>query len=189
MRVLTVGDAALLVEVADTAEAQAAYRRINARMGDGAVSTPRELVPAARTVLLDGLDDVESWRSVLVRELSGLDVSNEPTEDAGREVTIRVRYDGPDLEEVAAAWGCRVVEVVRRHLDARFTVAFCGFAPGFAYCTGDPALPDVPRRSDPAHQGARWFGRTGGALLRDLPATAARRLTAHRHHRGGAVRR
>lgn len=64
-------------------------------------------------------------------------------------MTLRVRYDGADLEEVAAAWGCGVDDVVRRHLDARFTVAFCGFAPGFAYCTSDPQLPDVPRRRDP----------------------------------------
>lgn len=148
MRVLTVGDAALLVEVADAAEVQAAYRRITALAGDPDVPTPREVVPAARTVLLEGLEDLESWRKVLVRELAGLQ-AKEPTDSSGRDVTLRVRYDGADLEEVAAAWGCDVDDVVRRHLDARFTVAFCGFAPGFAYCTSDPPLPDVPRRRDP----------------------------------------
>lgn len=56
MRVLTVGDAALLVEVADAAEVRAAYRRITALAGDPDVPTPREVVPAARTVLL------EAWR-------------------------------------------------------------------------------------------------------------------------------
>lgn len=149
MRVLPVGDAALLVEVADTAEVQAAYRRIRDLARDPALPTPREVVPAARTVLLEGLDDVESWRSALARELTHLETSSEPAGSSGREVTLRVRYDGPDLEEVAAAWGCHVDDVVRRHLDARFTVAFCGFAPGFAYCASDPPLPEVPRRLDP----------------------------------------
>lgn len=148
MRLLTVGDAALLVEVADAAEVQAAYRRITALVGSRDLPSPREVVPAARTVLLEGLDDVESWRSVLVRELAGLEGATDP-KGSGREVTLRVRYDGADLEEVAVAWGCPVDDVARRHLDARFTVAFCGFAPGFAYCTSDPPLPEVPRRRDP----------------------------------------
>jgi KipI family sensor histidine kinase inhibitor len=35
------------------------------------------------------------------------------------------------------------------HQAATYTVVFCGFAPGFAYCVGDPARPPVPRRADP----------------------------------------
>jgi hypothetical protein len=45
--------------------------------------------------------------------------------------------------------GLSVEEVIRRHTDSEFTVAFCGFAPGFGYLVGgDPAL-QVPRRQSP----------------------------------------
>jgi KipI family sensor histidine kinase inhibitor len=40
-------------------------------------------------------------------------------------------------------------EVVGRHSTAEYTVAFCGFAPGFGYLTGlDPAL-HLPPRATP----------------------------------------
>ncbi len=51
---------------------------------------------------------------------------------------------------MAALTGLDATEVVRRHAGSEWTVAFCGFAPGFGYLTGgDPAL-RVPRRDDPA---------------------------------------
>lgn len=62
---------------------------------------------------------------------------------------VRVRHDGADLAEVAHRCGLDVPEVVRRHLAVTYTVAFCGFAPGFAYLDGlDPAL-HLPRREVP----------------------------------------
>ena len=65
------------------------------------------------------------------------------------ETVIPVRYDGLDLAEVAEIAGMSAEQVVERHLAARYTVAFTGFAPGFAYLSGgDPALV-VPRRSTP----------------------------------------
>ena len=67
----------------------------------------------------------------------------------GREVTLEVTYDGPDLEVVAQHTGLSREEVIRRHRAAQYRVGFIGFAPGFAYLLGgDPAL-RVPRRSDP----------------------------------------
>jgi KipI family sensor histidine kinase inhibitor len=64
-------------------------------------------------------------------------------------VTLPVRYDGADLDAVAAASSLTASEVVRRHSSATYVAAFCGFAPGFAYLTGlDPAL-HLPRRSTP----------------------------------------
>jgi KipI family sensor histidine kinase inhibitor len=64
---------------------------------------------------------------------------------------VPVRYDGADLAEVAALWGCDVAEVVRRHTGDRWTVAFCGFAPGFGYLVADEGGHhwDVPRRDVP----------------------------------------
>jgi KipI family sensor histidine kinase inhibitor len=60
-----------------------------------------------------------------------------------------VRYDGEDLPEVARMCGLTEREVAVRHLEATYLVAFCGFAPGFAYLTGGDPVLRVPRRADP----------------------------------------
>jgi UPF0271 protein len=66
-----------------------------------------------------------------------------------REHVIRVRYDGPDLAEVAARAGVAEAEVVRRHAARAYVVAMVGFQPGFAYLRDvDPAIA-APRRGSP----------------------------------------
>ena len=40
-------------------------------------------------------------------------------------------------------------EVVATHRGTEFVVAFCGFAPGFAYCSGLPERLAVPRLDSP----------------------------------------
>ncbi|MEI5103547.1 allophanate hydrolase subunit 1 [Streptomyces sp. PmtG] len=143
MRVLPMGERALLVEVADGRAAQALHAELLRRRADGDLAV-REIVPAARTVLLDGLDDPER----LAERLPGWEIPPLPPR-AREAVELPVRYDGPDLPEVAAAWGVPVREVPRIHAAAEFRVAFCGFAPGFGYLTGPDGLPDVPRRATP----------------------------------------
>ena len=69
---------------------------------------------------------------------------------ARREHVIGVRYDGPDLSDVAAAVGVPVGELVSRHLATEWTVAAVGFAPGFGYLTGpDPLFAELSRRPEP----------------------------------------
>lgn len=143
MRTLPVGDDALLVEVSSGEEAQALHAELVRRRAEGSLSV-REIVPAARTVLLDGLADPAR----LAAELTASEVP--PAPPRPREVIeLRVRYDGPDLADVAALWGVSPEEVARVHAGTEFTVAFCGFAPGFGYLTGLPARYDVPRRATP----------------------------------------
>ncbi|MER6959797.1 MULTISPECIES: allophanate hydrolase subunit 1 [unclassified Streptomyces] len=143
MRVLPVGDDALLVEVASGAEAEALHAELLRRRAAGLLGA-REIVPAARTVLLDGLTDPDR----LAAELAASVVPPAPprVQDV---VEIPMRYDGPDLAEVAAHWGVAEQEVARIHAAAEFRVAFCGFAPGFGYLTGLPGRYDVPRRATP----------------------------------------
>ena len=62
---------------------------------------------------------------------------------------IRVVYDGEDLPELAAALGCETTELIERHTNEEWTVAFCGFVPGFGYLVGSHHEWDVPRRSSP----------------------------------------
>ncbi|MEU3339733.1 5-oxoprolinase subunit PxpB [Streptomyces sp. NPDC006668] len=143
MRALPVGDDALLVEVTSGEEAQALHADLLRRRAEGTLSV-REIVPAARTVLLDGLTD----RSRLAAELTAAEAPAAPPR-AREVVEIPVRYDGPDLADVAAHWGVTEREAARIHADTEFSVAFCGFAPGFGYLTGLPRRYDVPRRATP----------------------------------------
>ncbi|MBX9398886.1 allophanate hydrolase subunit 1 [Streptomyces sp. TRM72054] len=143
MRVLPVGDSALLVEVSSGDEAQALHAELLRRRAEGSLAV-REIVPAARTVLLDGLTDPVR----LASELTAADVPTAPPR-AGEVVELPVRYDGPDLADVAALWGVTEREVARIHAGTEFRVAFCGFAPGFGYLTGLPPHYDVPRRATP----------------------------------------
>ncbi|NUS30739.1 MAG: allophanate hydrolase subunit 1 [Streptomyces sp.] len=143
MRALPVGDTALLVEVSSGEEAQALHAELLRRRAEGSLSV-REIVPAARTVLLDGLADPGR----LAAELTAADVPPAPPR-VRAVVELPVRYDGPDLADVAAHWGVPPHEAARIHAATEFTVAFCGFAPGFGYLTGLPERYDVPRRATP----------------------------------------
>ncbi|MBN0047667.1 allophanate hydrolase subunit 1 [Streptomyces actuosus] len=142
MRALPVGDDALLVEVASGAQALALHAELVRRREEGRI-TVREIVPAARTVLLDGLAEPARLAAELTGELPP------PPPTPRGVVEIPVCYDGPDLAEVAAYWGVAEEDVPRVHAAAEFRVAFCGFAPGFGYLTGLPAGYAVPRRATP----------------------------------------
>ncbi|MEV5729480.1 5-oxoprolinase subunit PxpB [Streptomyces pharetrae] len=143
MRVLPVGDTALLVEVASGEQAQALHAELVRRRAEGSL-TVREIVPAARTVLLAGLTDPRR----VAADLTAAEVPPAPPL-AETVVRIPVRYDGPDLADVAAHWGVSPQEVARVHAGTEFRVAFCGFAPGFGYLTGLPPRYHVPRRATP----------------------------------------
>ncbi|MFD8213469.1 5-oxoprolinase subunit PxpB [Streptomyces sp. NPDC059697] len=142
-RALPVGDHALLVEVSSGAAAQALHAELLRRRAEGSLSVA-EIVPAARSVLLDGLEDPRR----LAEQLPRWEI---PPHAALAEeaIEIPVRYDGPDLADVAALWGVPEHEVPAIHAAAEFRVAFCGFAPGFGYLTGLPTRYDVPRRATP----------------------------------------
>lgn len=70
-------------------------------------------------------------------------------QQVGRLVEIPVRYDGPDLGDVAGHCGLSTAEVVQRHTQAEYVVFFIGFQPGFAYLGGLDASLHTPRRSEP----------------------------------------
>lgn len=64
-------------------------------------------------------------------------------------VTVRVRYDGPDLAAVAERVGLPVDEVVRLHVSREYTVRTVGFLPGFAYLGEVDERIAVPRLATP----------------------------------------
>ncbi|MFD4258958.1 allophanate hydrolase subunit 1 [Streptomyces sp. NPDC058534] len=138
------GRHALLVELPDAEHTAAFHAEVLRRRAAGTLPPVTEVVPGARTVLLDGVPDPES----LAREVTGWEVPPVPDDD-GDVVEVPVRYDGPDLADVAALWGVAPAEVAARHASPTYRVAFCGFAPGFGYLTGLPSRLHVPRRATP----------------------------------------
>ncbi|MGW1887266.1 5-oxoprolinase subunit PxpB [Streptomyces sp. NPDC001970] len=144
MRLLPVGERALLVELDSGEQVESLHAELLRRRAAGSLTQVREIVPAARTVLLDGVE--EPGR--LAAELPGWDIPPRAA-DTGRAIEIPVRYDGPDLAEVAALWAVGMDEIAGIHSAAEFRVAFCGFAPGFGYLTGLGEQFAVPRRATP----------------------------------------
>jgi KipI family sensor histidine kinase inhibitor len=142
------GSAALLIECADGAEVEAWRAELWRRRERGELAAA-EIVPGARTVLLDGLADPEETAGLVAGWSPPPAASTAP----GPLITITVWYEGEDLAAVAAEWDVPVAEAVRRIAGTELRVAFCGFAPGFAYLTGLPwpvRRLDTPRPRVPA---------------------------------------
>jgi KipI family sensor histidine kinase inhibitor len=143
MRTLPCGDRGLRGELADLDEVLSLYGALVDDPPEGVV----ELVPAARTLLLR-LDpertDVERVRG----SLQGRRPAPERP-PAGETVEVPVRYDGEDLAEVGRLTGLGQRGVVEAHTGQAWTVAFCGFSPGFGYLVGEDDRLHVPRRSTP----------------------------------------
>ncbi|GAA5154966.1 5-oxoprolinase/urea amidolyase family protein [Microbacterium pseudoresistens] len=136
-------DRGILAEFADLATAVRAHRGWAAAGIEGV----RELIPAARTVLVR-FDPALVSRAELERRL-GDAVDGDDAAAEGPEVRIPVHYDGDDLAEAADLLGVSAEELVRRHLAAEWRVAFSGFAPGFGYAVSNDPLFAVPRRATP----------------------------------------
>ncbi|WP_354638963.1 5-oxoprolinase subunit PxpB [Kitasatospora camelliae] len=137
-----VGEDALLLGVDAPERVAALYALLLDRRAELPAIT--EIVPAAATVLLDGVAD----RAALVRALRDWTVPEHPPPD-GPSVVVPTVYDGSDLAEVAGMWGVSPEAAVRIHTEPKYRVAFCGFAPGFGYLTGLAERYEVPRRSTP----------------------------------------
>ena len=142
-RVFTASDNAVLVQEADLEGAMRLHAALVAAPPIGVV----ELVPAARTVLVR-FDRTLVDAATLTRRLRAVEPVHGGPEETGA-VTIGVRYDGQDLDDVADLLGVTAEQVVARHTKATWRVAFTGYAPGFGYLVGDDPLFDVPRRSSP----------------------------------------
>lgn len=107
-----------------------------------------DVVPAAATVLVTVAEGagVERLRPALLALPVQPGAGAPSTESV---VEVPVRYDGPDLDEVARLTGLTREEVVDAHTRSAWRVGFGGFAPGFAYLVGGDQRLRVPRRDEP----------------------------------------
>ncbi|TDD28144.1 allophanate hydrolase subunit 1 [Kribbella turkmenica] len=139
MRILPSGDHALLVELDDLDQVLGYYAALSAAPPAGVI----DIVPAARTVMVS----TSGGLNVLAHALRAVEpVAGDRV--AGDLLEIPVVYDGEDLSDVASFLGCAVPELIERHCADEWTVAFCGFAPGFGYLTGAGTW-DIQRRTSP----------------------------------------
>lgn len=144
MRVLPYGPSALLVELDSVDQVRAVHSALHEAYRAGRLPDVVELVPAARTVLVavrPGSSDLHAARA----ELSAVPLDRPPPAPSGPPLIVPVHYDGADLELVARTANCSSAEVVSMHTGGVYTVAFCGFSPGFGYLTGLPAPLRQPR--------------------------------------------
>ncbi|MBK4215231.1 carboxyltransferase domain-containing protein [Paracoccus caeni] len=146
MRFLPVGPRTLLVELADLNETLALFDALLADPIEGVA----EIIPAARTLMVRTAPGFAADAA-----LAGAILARKPAPGTEREegpietVEIPVTYDGEDLQDVAGFMGLSVAEVIAAHQETTWQVAFCGFAPGFAYMTCDDPRFDMPRRPAP----------------------------------------
>lgn len=143
MRFLPVTLNALLVELDNLEQTLALLASLQSQP----IAGIETLVPAARTLLVQWRESACSW-SELVRQIGQRDVSASAQRSATL-VEIPVHYTGEDLAEVAQLLGITPEELILRHTGSEYTVAFTGFAPGFAYLSGGHPSFQVPRRSTP----------------------------------------
>ncbi|MDG6101158.1 allophanate hydrolase subunit 1 [Dactylosporangium aurantiacum] len=138
MRIRAVGTSALMIEVEDPL---AWFAALDAARTDGRIDVT-DIVPGARTVLLDGVPSVAALTAAL-RDWPPPAAASV----TGDRLDIPVIFDGPDLAQVAAHVGRSPEGVVADLTGTAFRVAFGGFAPGFAYLTGLPW--SIPRLESP----------------------------------------
>lgn len=148
MRLIEAGDRAVLVhfgdEISDAARMRVASLTRRLLGAPGLVNVH----PAYASVLIV-FDPLRLKFADVAGLVAGGGESGEPEP---RRVEIPVRYDGPDLEDVARHAGISPDEVIRLHSSAEYTVHFLGFAPGFPYLGGMPPALATPRLATPRKQ-------------------------------------
>ncbi|WP_043971548.1 MULTISPECIES: 5-oxoprolinase subunit B/C family protein [Acinetobacter] len=168
MRFLSVNVDCFLIELTSLEETLALYNTLQNRPLNGI----KDLVPAAKTILVF-FNEIETNFKTLVASIQSLKV-DAGFERSGQEVIVPIRYDGEDLAQVAELQGLSVVDVIRKHQQSMWNVAFIGFAPGFAYMSSpDRPFTDIPRLTVPRKKipagSLGLAGRYSGIYPKDSP--------------------
>ncbi|TLU33078.1 carboxyltransferase domain-containing protein, partial [Acinetobacter baumannii] len=144
MRFLSVNADCFLIELASLEETLALYNKLQNTQLNGI----KDLVPAAKTILVF-FNEIETNFKTLVASIQSLKIDS-GFERSGQEVIVPICYNGEDLAQVAELQGLTVADVIRKHHQSVWNVAFIGFAPGFAYMSSpDKPFTDIPRLTVP----------------------------------------
>lgn len=151
LSILPLGDSAILLVLGDVVDpaTNARVHAVAAAVNAAAAGLPwlLDVVPAYSTVGVhyeplhtSHESAAAALRAIATRALAGA-LTGSTAAPGAREHVIPVRYDGPDLGEVARLTALTEGEVVARHCAPLYTVYMLGFVPGFAYLGElDPAL-------------------------------------------------
>lgn len=157
--ILPLGDSAILLVLGDGIDLATSARvhAVAAAVGGAALPWVLDVVPAYAAVAVhyEPLHVGHDEMATVLRAIATGALAHATPGPATREHVIPVRYDGPDLAEVARLTALTEGEVVARHSAPLYTVYMLGFVPGFAYLGElDPALAlarlDRPRARVPA---------------------------------------
>jgi KipI family sensor histidine kinase inhibitor len=172
--VLQLGERAFLIREADRATVATATRAAAL-----AAALRAEQIPAVLEVVAAGASvavhidpfapeagKVEQRLRIVAAHLDEV-----PALSEARTHHIPVRYDGPDLADVAARTGLSIADVIARHTAVEYHVLALGFAPGFAYLGElDPAL-RLPRHDTPRPRVPAGSVAIAGAQTAVYPST------------------
>ncbi|WP_051021474.1 5-oxoprolinase subunit B family protein [Nocardia araoensis] len=148
------GDRALLI----TPQRRDMVTELVTALRDRPIPGVQDLLPAAETVLLtlDSPRVAEAVHRSLTTLLVTLDADRSAAVSRGTSaenafraepLSIPVRYDGADLDDVARMLGITTAEVIAAHTGTVWRCAFVGFAPGFGYLESPDERLSVPRRA------------------------------------------
>jgi len=154
LRAQPLGDSAVAIVFGTERSAELLQRIQSAArsLESAAIAHVEDVVPAylALTVFYDSLQvSYDEISRTLIAACDPAKPTKARQDKAPREHRIPVRYNGIDLDGVAAATGLSVEEVVARHSGKTYTVDLLGFVPGFAYLSELDAALQIPRRAQP----------------------------------------
>jgi KipI family sensor histidine kinase inhibitor len=145
--IVPLGDQALLVRFGSSLydAANRAALALGAKLVRDPIAGVIEIVPSLVSVLLrydpSAIGPIRLAGEISLR-LGQADAAGQPTIH-----DIDVRFDGPDLAEVAEALSVGVDAFVAQHNAELLRVLTTGFAPGFVYCGFHPEALNLPRRT------------------------------------------
>ena len=143
MRFLSVNADCFLIELDSLEETLALYNKLHTMQLNGI----KDLVPAAKTILVF-FNEIETTFKTLGTSIQTVKIGS-GVERNVQELIIPICYTGEDLAQVAALQGLSIADVILKHRQSVWNVAFIGFAPGFAYLGGLPDALHVSRRNSP----------------------------------------
>jgi KipI family sensor histidine kinase inhibitor len=156
------GDRAVLVECPSWREAQQLTKELLSHPCGG----QEEVIQGEASVLV-AFADARTARAAqsLLRERTTAELATA----TAREIRIDVVYDGPDLDAAGELTGFGRDGVARLHAETQWTVAFMGFAPGFAYLVAPHDRLRVVRRTVPRTRVPTGSVALGGAYSAVYP--------------------
>jgi KipI family sensor histidine kinase inhibitor len=154
-RLSPLGDTVLTVTFGDgiDEETNAEVVARSRQLGDASIIGVSDIVPSYAALALHFDPTIiagEDLRDRVSEVLSG--AAPEVARGSAKLHRIPVRYDGADLEEVAARTGLSVSDVIDIHSGSEYHVYVIGFVPGFAYLGILDERLSLPRRDSPRKQ-------------------------------------